>query len=472
MPADLSQVLPYQQEGVRFLSRQPYVMLGDDTGLGKTLQCILAAEALRYRRVLVICPLIGLTSWRVELQKWMVNFRRFEPFTKKLVALPGGPLVHIVPYSALSVPRLKERAIGLVRSAAPFDVVILDEAHYLSSWNSARTVAVYGKWCSYAGGIIDAARPKSVWLLSGTIQRRDARDLYPHLKALFPEAINFALGRPPDAAVRKRDYDEEFLIFSEDRFGRHPVGNDNATIPRLRAAMKPFVLARRKRDVAPELGQVRHYDLPLPLDPEDPYAPAVKHPEFGKALMEELWASPDLHHALALTETAAEERRILGMIKVRPVTAWALDWFAQQEETGKLVLFAWHRDVVRELEERLREFGPVIIMGGTPIHERDTAVDRFQNDPDCRVFVGQTIAAGVAVTLTASSTVVILEPDWLPHNDYQAVSRVHRLGQHEPVICYRAFADGTIDSRIISRANDRRHDFEQLMSGLVTTAPN
>ena len=471
MPANLDLVLPYQKQGVVALTRQPYVLLGDDTGLGKSLQCILAAEALRYQRILVLCPLIGSVSWRIELGKWMLMPRRLVQFDKKLVDLPIGPLVFVLPYSVLSAVKLRERAMRLLRHAPGFDAVIIDEAHYLSTWDSQRTKAVYGKWCAYAGGILDTVAPKSVWLLSGTIQRRDARDLYPHLKALFPEAINLAMGRALDTPVRKRDYEEYFLNFTWDSFGYKPTGNNNETIPKLRAAMRPFTLARRKQDVARDLGAIRYLDLPLGLDASDPYLFAAKHPDFGKALVEELFAATSLSTALALTETAAEERRILGMIKLRPITQWIEDWFLQADATSKLTIFAWHRDVIRELEERLTAFNPVVIMGGTSQEAREYAIDAFQNDPTCRVFIGQTMAASTSVTLTASSTVILLEPDWLPCNDYQAVSRVHRIGQTQPVFVYRAVADGTIDTRILRRARDRYRDFEVLMQGLIEPPP-
>lgn len=470
MSVDLDAVKPYQKAGVVFLTRQPYAMIGDDTGLGKSVQCILAAEALRYRRILVICPLIGVVSWRIELARWMLTKREFRYFTSKDPAIPNGPLVYVLPYSTLSVQKLREKVLDRIKRAAPFDAVIVDEAHHLSNFSSQRTMAVYGKWCSYAGGVIDFARPKSVWLLSGTIQRRDARDLYPHLKCLFPQAINRALNRPDDAQIHKRDFDEEFLIFTENYFGRQPIGNDPATIPRLRTAMKPFVIARRKRDVAPELGKIQRFDLPLGLDNEDPYYQAVKRPGFGDALWTELKTATDLHRALVLSETAAEERRILGMIKVRPCRAWCFDWFASADEGEKLVVFAWHRDVIREMQEALSIFNPVTIMGGVSDSERRDAVDTFQHDPTCRVFIGQTVAAGTSITLTASSNVLMMEPDWLPHNDHQAVSRVHRLGQSEPVFCWRAYADNTVDARIIDRANARLRDFEQLMDGLVEPA--
>lgn len=463
----------YQRTGIQFLASRPYAILGDDTGLGKSLQTILAADVLKYDRVLILCPHIGLVSWRNELAKWQIRKRAFAQYDKKQTGIPNGPLIYLVPYSQVSIPSHFVHISRMLRGSDAFKVAILDEAHYLSNINSSRTKAVYGDFAAYSGGVLDAARVTSIWVLSGTLQRRDARDLYPHLKALFPDAINDALGHPQGAMIKKREYEDEFLVYDHQPAAFDPrwakvIGNDNATIPRLRTALKPYILARRKRDVAAELGEVTLIDLPLGIEIDDQdYGSQLRRDDFGKALLEELWAQPNLQGGLVLSEEAANDRRTLGMAKVGPVAEWIDDFFAGSEE--KLVVFAWHRDVIRELAERLRDFDPIVIMGGTDMADRQLGVDRFQNDPRYRLFIGQTIAAGTSITLTAASTVLTVEPDWLPHNDYQANSRVHRIGQTEPVMNYRCFVDGTVDRRIISRANSRYADFRVLMDGLVTT---
>lgn len=484
MPKTVQQVREtlrdYQKRGVAFLTSRPYAILGDDTGLGKSLQTIIAADILQYDRVLVICPLIGLVSWRHELAKWMTRDRKFRQYDKNASGIPDGPLIYLLPYSTLSTKEGRQHAMRMLRGAKPFRVAILDEAHFLSNVDSARTEAVYGTWAAYSGGVLDAARVTSVWVLSATIQRRDVRDLYPHLKALFPEVITTALGKPANAEVRRREYEQTFLIYDHTeadensrKYGKaydpnwaKVIGNDNSTVPKLRDALKPYILARRKRDVAPELGSIELIDLPLGIEVDEDYTPRLKDPQFGKALVEELWANSNLQGSLILSETAAEERRTLGMIKVRPVTRWIEDFMLGTFE--KLVVFAWHRDVLRELHERLAAWKPVLVMGGQDDAERAYAVELFQNDDSCRIFLGQTIASGTSITLTASSTVLTVEPDWLPHNDYQANSRVHRIGQTAPVINYRCFVDGTIDTRIVGRANARYRDFLVLMDGLIS----
>jgi ribosomal protein S14 len=114
-------------------------------------------------------------------------------------------------------------------------------------------------------------------------------------------------------------------------------------------------------------------------------------------------------------------------------------------EQGKVVCFAHHRDVVAAIAEA---FGPVAVTltGDTSMAARQAAVDRFQNDPTCLLFVGNIRAAGVGLTLTASSHVVFAELDWTPANVTQAEDRCHRIGQHDSVLVQHLVLEGSLDA--------------------------
>jgi SNF2 family DNA or RNA helicase len=112
------------------------------------------------------------------------------------------------------------------------------------------------------------------------------------------------------------------------------------------------------------------------------------------------------------------------------------------------VIFAIHRDVIENMRVGLRQFGAVCLYGGTDPEKRQKNIDRFQNNPKCRVFIGNIHAAGTAITLTAAHHVTFIEQDWVPGNNAQAVMRCHRIGQENPVSVRFIVLDGTLDAKI------------------------
>jgi SWI/SNF-related matrix-associated actin-dependent regulator 1 of chromatin subfamily A len=116
-------------------------------------------------------------------------------------------------------------------------------------------------------------------------------------------------------------------------------------------------------------------------------------------------------------------------------------------EQEKIVLFAHHHEVLDALQS---EFGEISVQvdGRVSLDDRQKAVDRFQGDPTCRVFIGGIQAAGVGLTLTAASTVIFLELDWTPGNISQAEDRCHRIGQKDCVTVQHIVLAGSLDERL------------------------
>jgi SNF2 family DNA or RNA helicase len=129
----------------------------------------------------------------------------------------------------------------------------------------------------------------------------------------------------------------------------------------------------------------------------------------------------------------------------------AADYAAQlARSTGKVVFFAKHIDVMDQAEALFaaRELGAVSIRGDQSAIERQKAIDAFQNDPEVSVVVCSLTAAGVGINLQVSSNVVLAELSWTSAEQTQAIDRVHRIGQEEPVTAWRIIAAQTIDSKI------------------------
>lgn len=265
-------------------------------------------------------------------------------------------------------------------------------------------------------------------------------------------------------------------------WSRKVTGGRN--LSELRALLAPFMLRRKKEDVMADLPPIRFNDVTVEPAVVDNFkwstyfdnylsygprgrsvfeADVAKAENTVKTLLSDVgMGAPGqkIMEGLADKPEIKSLRRWVGLQKVGSViqmVAAELEANAYQ----KIVLFACHRDVIEELEIGLKKFGAAKIYGGTPPNKRDRGVQKFQNDPKCRVFIGQILAAGTSITLTAASEVGIVEADWTPGNNAQAIMRVHRYGQKEKVNC-RFFAVAGYDEKITRVLKQRARTLTEL----------
>ncbi|MCB0907387.1 MAG: DEAD/DEAH box helicase, partial [Nocardioidaceae bacterium] len=259
------------------------------------------------------------------------------------------------------------------------------------------------------------------------------------------------------------------LMAKLDDTGMTPA--DKAFYPAARKAVVDMgIVRRRKVDVAADLPERRIADLPVELD--DDASKSIRHAE------EEL-----TRRLLARYESAMEARRSgptegIDYELIRRVAEWeredsttetgdnvfavmrrigqakallAADYAAQlARSAGKVVLFAKHIDVMDKAEELFeqRGIGYSSIRGNQTNTARQQAVDSFWNDPDTQIVVCSLTAAGVGINLQVASNVVLAELSWTDAEQTQAIDRVHRIGQDDPVTAWRIIAAQTIDARI------------------------
>ena len=187
--------------------------------------------------------------------------------------------------------------------------------------------------------------------------------------------------------------------------------------------------------------------------PEDEYKHAVEALQAG---------------ARAAFTEMAKLRHDTALAKAPHVIAHIED--ALEGSEGKVVLFAHHHDVVAALAEALGAQA-VVLTGETPFPARQAAVDRFQSDPACRVFIGSITAAGVGLTLTAASHVVFAELDWVPANITQAEDRLHRIGQTQAVLVQHLVLDGSLDATMARRLVDKQEVIDRALDHLTAQEP-
>lgn len=406
----------YQQEGARWLAEKGRGLLADEPGLGKTAQALEAAWLLGARRILVICPASVVDNWSREWHEF-IGEAAFPPSV----------------YSYDRALRSQD-----VINSQEWDCLVLDEAHYLKNPKAKRTQMVFGEKCDGVGGLVDKCR--NVFALTGTPAPNNALELWPLMRAVFPKALRNKKGEP----MTQWSFQTKFCVTKYNGFDIQVVGGKN--LEALRDRLGPFVLRRKKADVLSDLPELVYANLVLSSETAAKALRAAEQTPEAAKIRKALEANEPFVALAKLGPEVASLRRLIGLAKVPVVVDWCRDWF--DGGGGKLVLFAYHHDVIAALAVGLLEFGVCGLDGSTPSGERQRVVDKFQNDPKCQVFIGQITAAGVGITLTASSNTVFVESSWVPSDNEQAAMRIHRIGQKNACLVRFATLAGSLDEQI------------------------
>ena len=461
-------LMPFQTKGADWLARSKRAILAYEPGCGKTPTAVRAAVAVNAKRVLVFCPPIAVSVWRQHFTDWS-DYQDIRVLDTKSAAKPydfmKGEGVRIIPFS-----RLTRVGASAVEAAMryEFDAVILDEIHYCKNPEAARTMAVYGKRIDLKGTPL--ARAKHIWCLTGTPLLNHAAEFWTHLHALRPDLIIL-----PQLGPGPMDYDlfvDRFCVTRQMSYGQVKiVGSKNTH--ELSERVRPFVDRKRIRDVLLDLPELRIVEHALPADT---FIARGLRKELDEALalaMSETGIDPEqmdddeLLRAVQVGGVAfSTVRRLIGRAKVEGVAALVND-FLEDAEDDKLILFAHHREVVRDLAEALGKYAPLVITGDTGMKSRDSAIALFQNDPKFRLIILAIEAAGEVITLHTSHNVIIAEPSPVPMRNRQAIGRAYRKGQKHPVLAKFVLLPGTLDARLMSIVARKTREIAQVVDAVA-----
>ena len=429
-------LFPYQDKGADWLAGRRRGLLADEMGLGKTAQAIVAADRAGCRTALVLAPAAVGENWRREFLRWQAT-----PRTAKVVRKIDD-LVQPPDVAVLSYDMARSRPILNALLSRRWDVLVCDEAHYLKNPGAARTRAVLGPRLDEVGGLVSAA--DRVWGLTGTPMPNWPNELWPLLRAFAPEAIG---------KTAYWSFQKSFCVSV-------PLPNGQSKIvgvrdaERLKALVAPVMLRRKKADVLTDLPPLREGEIPLSGGTD--LALAGGDGETARLIREiqaQALLSDDVDKGVGLVlqnasqESVSRLRRITAGVKAQALAPLLAEEMEQRSD--KLVVMAWHGETLDTMQDALAPFGAVRLCGKTAPAQRQAAIDAFQNDPACRVFVGQIQAAGTGITLTAASDLVFAEMSWTPSDNAQAAMRVHRIGQSRPVMIRYATLAGTIDEAVV-----------------------
>jgi SNF2 family DNA or RNA helicase len=425
-----TKLLPYQTRGALFAACRGRVVLADDMGLGKTVQALASAELLRRRkgieRVLVIAPASVKYQWKTEIEK-------FTDLPSQVIdgLLPRRRTLYASPvFYTLTSYELVLKDVRYMHELKP-DLIVLDEAQRIRNWTTATARTIKQLKSRYA------------FVLTGTPLENKLEELF--------SVVEFVDGRRLGPAFR---FLHEHRM--EDEKG-HLLGYRG--LDRIHGQMAPILLRRTRAEVLKELPPRTDQVFRVPLTPKQA-EPYYEQSDILAALMRK-WEKQNW-----LSEI--DHKRILCCLQNMRMLCNSTFLFDKQthhspklqefreiltelaiEENRKVVVFSEYERMTHLAGEELRKLGIgfVSLHGGIPSRQRGALIEKFRNDPACKVFLS-TDAGGVGLNLQAASAVVNFEPPWNPARLEQRIGRVHRLGQSRPVHVVHMLTTDSIEERV------------------------
>jgi SNF2-related domain/Helicase conserved C-terminal domain len=426
-------------------------LLADEPGLGKTAQALLAADAANAFPLLVVVPNVVKANWAHEAELWTPT-RSATVIHGDGETIDGFADIVIVNYDIL------DRHAGWLGHHG-FRGMVVDEAHFIKNKSSKRSQRVLE--------LADRTRARSgnplLMALTGTPLINDIEDF---------RAIWQFLGWIDDTKPRHA------LMAALEATRLTPADAGFYTAART-SVIDLGIVRRRKVDVAADLPARRVADLPVELDDEASRSIRAAEQDLARrlvaryemALAARTGSTPvdGIDHEL-VRRVAASERKNAGsgttgdnvfsvMRRIGQAKAGlAADYAAQlARSVGKVVLFAKHVDVMDTAERTFtkRGVGYASVRGDQTPKARQENIEAFLEDPHVAVMVCSLTAAGVGLNLQVASNVVLAELSWTSAEQTQAIDRVHRIGQTEPVTAWRIIAAQTLDPKIAQLIDDK-----------------
>lgn len=440
------ELMPHQAKVVAAAARgHRTFLLADEPGLGKTAQALLSAQAADAFPLLVVVPNVVKTNWAREVGLWT-------PLRRATVVHGDGEEVDAFADVVIVNYDILDRHVGWLGDLG-FRGMVVDEAHFIKNKTSQRSQHVL----ALSERIRERTARPLLMALTGTPLINDIEDF---------RAIWQYLGWIDDEKPLGR------LMTALEDTGLTPADRGFANAARS-AVVEMGIVRRRKADVVADIPARRVADLPVELDGAAGRSVRAAEEALARRLVSRYRAAVEARGSeaavldgvdveLARRVAAAELKdssstaggdnvftmvRRIGQAKA----GLAADYAAQlARNVGKVVFFAKHVDVMDAAEQTFADRGIryASIRGEQTTRVREKNIKAFVEDPQVQVVVCSLTAAGVGLNLQVASNLVLAELSWTYAEQTQAIDRVHRIGQAEPVTAWRVIAAQTIDARI------------------------
>ena len=450
-PESLQSILrPYQTAGYQWLSYLNDVgwggILADDMGLGKTIQALTMLQYYKTStgniKAIVVCPTTLIYNWENEIRKftpsltWQIHHGSMR--SRDMDALQKANII-ITTYGTL-------RSDIQVLMKINYDYVVLDESQAIKNPSSKVTKAA----C-----LLNA---KNRVCMSGTPLQNNTFDIFAQMNFLNPGLLG-----------TMEFFRNEFAT-PIDKFGEQEQKDH------LRKLLFPFILRRTKEQVAKDLPEKTETILFCEMEKEqrkiyDAYRNSYRDKIMGTIDQQGIDKSQlTILQGLMKLRQICDSPAILNEQEKFPNNSIKLDELSREitENIGehKALVFSQFLGMLALIRAKLQEEGIAYeyFDGSTNIADRQKAIDNFQNNDNCRVFLISLKAGGVGLNLTAADYVYIVDPWWNPAVEQQAIDRTHRIGQTKNIFAYRMICIDTIEDKILQLQERKRKLASELIS--------
>lgn len=440
---------PCQPAALEYAVERKRVIIGDDMGVGKTIEALVALEAEEAFPAVVVCPSVAKYNWEAEVQKFLPHRT-----VRVLEGMEAGRYydadVLVINYDILGVDKVspgkgkrttyKPTPGGHLEKLLELDIqgLVADESHRAKNWKAQRTRGVY---------MLSRDVPVRL-LLTGTPLKSRPAEIISQLRIL---------DRLDEFGGWKR-FVTRFCDGYKDRWGWNLDGASN--VEELNRLLRRSCYVRRTSEETQDLRPLRRSTLPVEITNRAAYNRALN--DLRAHLRAEVEAEGgDVQDWVEKVEKAerAEHlvklnalRKLVARGKMAAVKEWVEDFLESTDQ--KLLIFAHHKDIVSELAD---EFSGGLKISGDETSKRSFEIaQEFQNNPDLRVLPLNIQSGGEALTLTKATVVLTLEFSWTPTDHDQTEKRAHRRGQEHAVDHYFIVGRDTIDLDMIELLDEKR----------------
>jgi SNF2 family DNA or RNA helicase len=442
-----AELFPYQKEGVEFALFKKVAIIADEMGLGKTVQAAAAAvlkkQIFGFKKALVVCPATLKSQWKKEIELFteekalVVNGT---PKEREAQYLDDEHFFFIVNYETILRDNLAINKAGM-------DFLILDEAQKIKNYETKTNSA------------IKRLLAKQTLVITGTPIENRLIDIFSIISVLDP----YFLGP-------LWEFSYQHCLFDPEKTNKI---NGYYNLQSLNAQLSEILIRREKRNVLDQLPNVQQFDIPLELSKEQAEYHASYESGLAKIIRKKYLTAYDLQRMQVLLanmrmvcdSTYLIDEKTNISPKMEELKSILLEEFDLRNTERKVIIFSEWVKVHKLIGQMLREnkIGFAELSGKVPVKSRGELIKKFQNNPECKVFLS-TEAGGAGLNLQFADTLINFELPWNPAKKNQRIGRIDRLGQRSSnLTIYNLISRNSIEQQIAAGLLVKQNLFEGVL---------